>query len=103
MKKNKNLNEDLNEDDYKCHDLVKCIFYTFICLGPFGHLILSIVSHNYDKMLISAIATFISSVIIGIIWTLYAVFCTNIRKRIYSSTEKMVKRYIQKMHNKDKK
>ena len=85
--KNKNLNEDLNEDDHKYHDLVKCIFYTFICLAPFGHLILSIISHNYDKMLVSAIATFISSIMIGIIWTLYAVFCTNV-KNIYTLLSK---------------
>ena len=84
-------------------DLIKCIFYTFICLGPFGNLLFSILTHSYENILISAVATFFGAIIIGVIWCFYVVFCTNVGDKMRHFVEQWAERYIQKLQNKNNK
>lgn len=63
----------------KSIQIISGIMLTLICLGPFGNLIFSILTHEFENILCYAIATFPTLIIIGAYWCWYIMIFINIR------------------------
>lgn len=48
--------------------LLSTILSTLICFGPYGNLILGIVSKDYDNLLVSALLTFPTLILMSLLW-----------------------------------
>lgn len=71
-----NENDDKNEILKDTQKLMKLklqstILTTLICIGPYGNLILGIVNKDYSSLLVSALLTFPTLIIMSFLWCSY--------------------------------
>ena len=58
------------------------LLFTFTCLGPFGHLIFSIIVNDCSKLLYYALFSFPTLIMIGAYWFWHINKCLNLEKDI---------------------
>jgi hypothetical protein len=56
--------------------MISGIILSLVCLGPFGNLLFNIATKNYNRLMIYAMLTLPTLIIIGVYW------CWHITKRI---------------------
>lgn len=63
----------MKNKSYKSRAIISGILLTLVCLGPFGNLIFSILTHEFDNILWYAIATLPTLIAIGAYWCWYII------------------------------
>lgn len=76
-----------SKSDKSIRNIMGGILLTLVCLGPFGNLIFSILTCEYKHILMYAIATFPTLIVVGVYWCWYIIVSINVKNVVEKSFE----------------